>query len=152
MSTRRGLFRWCGALGVAVAFVLVSQGGYAMWAELSRKQLVEQSDIIATGRLVAAVPFTLAAENVSVTLGVIALETVLKGEPGTMAALLLVPTPRPGIHSSDEIAYRVGQEGLWFLRLRAIGDKGIYLADHPQRFVPSARAGPIVEALKRQLR
>ncbi len=53
--------------------------------------------------------------------------------------------------SSTDITYKIGQKGLWFLRLLAPKSAAIYAADHPQRFVPFANAGPSIEAVRKFL-
>jgi len=84
------------------------------------------------------------------TVGVIEIDTVLKGEPKTKLVKLHVPQAGEPVSSSD-IVFKQGQNGLWFLRLWDATHPSLYAADHPQRFVPFPDAGPRIEAVRKLL-
>jgi hypothetical protein len=88
------------------------------------------------------------AGSVELHVGVVQIETVFKGDPRQRVALLSLPAPTPGIHTSDVMTYTAGQTGLWYLRLRSPGELGVFLADHPQRFVAIEQAGEQLESLR----
>lgn len=118
----------------------------AMWERMSESELIARSDIVVTGELIGQSPVRVAGEGL--ILGVIRIDTVYKGPAGLSLAFLILPAADRPISSSD-LRYRVGQSGLWFLRQRGDGDRGLYLADHPQRFTPTAQASPLIEALQK---
>jgi len=120
----------------------------AMWAELSDAELVERSPLIVAGTIVGTTRLGLPAGAGALTVGVIRVDAVYKGSPDGEVVLIALPTPRPGVWSSGEITYRPGQDGLWFLRPRGQGTAGLYLADHPQRFVERARMDATLERLR----
>jgi hypothetical protein len=122
-----------------------SSGAVAMWAELSFDELVARSDLIVTGRFEG--PVKPASKGDGPTVGAIKITSVLKGPPRIQSALIALPSPQAPISSSD-IIYRPGQEGLWFLRRKEGGQADVYLADHPQRFVPSDRAGNMIDRVR----
>jgi hypothetical protein len=108
------------------------------FARFSDADLVDRSEVIVVAELIGHTQLTLAPSRAVTTYGVLQVREALKGAVPASNALLLLEQPTPGgpISSSD-IRYRVGQSGLWFLRVRTPGDVGPYLADHPQRFVPT---------------
>ncbi len=133
---------------IATALMFVWTGVNAMWARLSDAQLVETSSMIVVGTF--AKTSTVSSDGRTQTVGVIEIDTVLKGDLGTKTIWLNVPQPGTPISSSD-IVYRIGQKGLWFLRRLAPETIAIYAADHPQRFVPYANARPRIEAVRKFL-
>ena len=134
--------------------LLSPYGASAIWAELTETQLIEESDLIVTGtmigrtRLVVRSEKATSAGSVELQVGVVQVETVFKGDPQQRVALLALPAPTPGIHNSDVMTYTAGQTGLWYFRLRSPGEIGIFLADHPQRFVTIEQAGDQLESLR----
>jgi hypothetical protein len=106
----------------------------ASWAKLTDAQLIKQSDIIVIGELIGQTDVKMAPVSAEMTLGVLQVEEVLKGEQSQNVILLELPYSR-GLRNDAEVFYKKGQKGLWFLRLRAPREAGIYLADHPQRFL-----------------
>lgn len=133
-----------------IFFVLTGLEGRAMWAQMSEAELVTGSDVIVTGTLARTTVITDSVGHAK-NVGVIIVENVLKGDGSRTSLYLSMPQPG-GIVSSSEIAYRLGQEGLWFLRRLAPARDAIYAADHPQRFVPRDQAGPIIPRLRRVLK
>jgi hypothetical protein len=139
------------AAGFVLCIVLGSQGAKAMWAELSESSLIEQSELIVTGTLLARTQVSVPSAALELHLAVIQIDTVLKGDPSQRVALLVLPAPTPGIHNSETITYVSGQAGLWYLRIHAANERGLFLADHPQRFVPIERAAEPIRRTKQQL-
>ncbi len=134
---------------IATALMFVWSGVNAMWARLSDAQLVETSSMIVVATF--AKTSTVSSGGRTQTVGVIEIDTVLKGDLGTMTIWLNVPQPETPISSSD-IIYRIGQKGLWFLRSLEPKSAAIFAADHPQRFVPFAIAGPRIEDVRKLLK
>jgi hypothetical protein len=122
------------AAGFVLCIVLGPQGAKAMWAELSESSLIEQSELIVTGTLLARTLVSVPSAALELHLAVIQIDTVLKGDP-----------------SQRTITYVSGQSGLWYLRIRAANESGLFLADHPQRFVPTERAAEPIRRTKQQL-
>ena len=121
-----------------------------MWARMSEAELVRTSDLIVVGEWIGQ--SQAAGVQSAGDLGVVAVSEVLKGTAGTKLAFVAVRAEGQPVSSSD-LSYKRGDRGLWFLRLRRAGEAGIYLADHPQRFVrEGAEAAAQVDALRRQLR
>ena len=142
--------RLIATVGISLAVILSLHYADAMWPELSQMELIEQSNLIVTGSLIGRTAVAVQPEGVNLTLGVIKIETVLNGDENQTVALLMLPS-RSGLVLAGIINYEVGQRGLWFLRLRTPQERGLYLADHPQRFVPMAKAAGQIEALKKIL-
>lgn len=141
------LWRFCAIIALILGFSLPWSGAQAMWAQMSETALIESSDLIVVGRLVG----TAKAPGTPETLvGIIDPETVLKGDTAIETIWLALPQPNAPVSSSD-IAFRSGQEGLWFLRQVSAGGTAVYAADHPQRFVPIAEAGAAIEATRKAL-
>lgn len=100
-----------------------------MWAKMSLEELVRRSDLIVVGTLVSLGPERSGRFDV----GAIRVEEILFGREDRVEVGLLVPRPAPGLRSSTDLFYRVGQHGLWFLRRQPGSARDFYLADHPQR-------------------
>jgi hypothetical protein len=116
------------------------------WAYLTPDEMAAQSALIVIGRLVGheQVRWTDAAPPMNV--GVIAVEEVLKGEPGQRVALIELPPTRPkGLFSSSDVRLADGAHGLWYLRRRA---EGLYQIDRPDRFIRFEVATERIKALQ----
>lgn len=116
----------------------------AMWMAFSDTDLIAKSDLIALGEIVEIKPIEAPKGQPPAYAAVIRLTEVLKGDGGSAEALLAMPSPEAP-KSSEDISYRAGQKGLWFLRIhpQAPSAYRLYLADHPQRFVPMDQAARI---------
>ena len=126
---------------VLLAALLLAESAMAMWAKLSEQELFESSDLIVVGTLTAADRANPAGASIRVG-------QVLKGAASASVTLAVPAADRP--ISSSDIVYRAGQTGLWYLRSQPTAGGGVlYLADHPQRFVPIERAQPQIEALRK---
>ncbi|MBZ0107959.1 MAG: hypothetical protein K8F52_04770 [Candidatus Scalindua rubra] len=122
----------------------------AMWVKLSDEELTKQSDVIITAELIGEVPIMINHDKI--VIGVLKVEDVLKGDRDQTALLLALPSSK-GVYMSEDIFYKKGQKGLWFLRERkAKGEEGIYLADHPQRFLSAEHAADKIRAIKKSIK
>ena len=134
---------------IVLALTFGWTGAHAMWARLSDIQLIETSSVIVVGTF--AKTATVPSDGRTQTVGVIEIDTVLKGDFEAKTIWLNVPQSGTPISSSD-IFYRIGQKGLWFLRSLEPKSAAIFAADHPQRFVPFANAGPRIEDVRKLIK
>jgi len=119
-----------------------------MFAQMSDEELIRRSDLIVVGEWVGQSGVVVSETAGPLELGAISIAEVLKGAPGQ--SLALVATVAPGApRTGDDVTYRRGDKGVWLLRLRQGSAKGIYLADHPQRFIPEAGGAAHIAALRR---
>ncbi|MDE2600245.1 MAG: hypothetical protein KGL40_11550 [Rhodocyclaceae bacterium] len=114
-----------------------------MWAPLSDEELLRSSDLIVMGEWQGQVAFSAGSSDMEV--GVVLVNEAWKG--GTPAFVLIALPASRTLRSSSDMTFRRGDRGLWLLHLQP-GSKGLYLVDHPQRFVPSTGG----EQRMRQLR
>jgi hypothetical protein len=135
----------CRSLVLIACVSLPVDESAAMWARMSEQELRERSDLIVTGVLIGKTRVRIGSADL--TLGVIEVRETLQGEPATVA-LLVLPSPGQPV-ASDTVQHAIGADGLWYLRLRIAAEPGLYVADHPQRFVPMTEAGPAIAALRR---
>lgn len=105
----------------------------AMWAKYTDAQLVQSSELIVIGEMIGQTQVTLTKE-IKLNIGVLQVKEVLKGDKQKTSVVFLQLPTSGKMRSSTDISYKKGQKGLWFLRSRP-ETKGIYLADHPQRFI-----------------
>jgi len=116
------------------------------WSQLSAEELARQSDLILVGEFLGRERVKLADHGATLNIGVIRVESVLRGEAGHSVVLLLLPPIRPGgLVASADIRIDKGQRGLWYLKRKS---EGLYLVDRPDRFVAMPAAGPRIKALK----
>jgi hypothetical protein len=133
--------------GGLLLWTQVSSGG--MFARMSDAELVAKSEVIVQAELIGQTRVTLSPSEGALTLGILRIDEAFKGAKDESLLLLVMASPdRP--RSSSDISYQKGQRGLWFLRSRAPG-QGLYLADHPQRFV-SATDGAALEAMRKTVK
>lgn len=121
----------------------------AMWVKLSDTELIEQSDVIITAELIGQTQVTM--EQSKIVIGVLEVGEVLKGDKNKAVILLALPSTE-GPRKSDDIFYKTGQKGLWFLREQVTeGEAGFYLADHPQSFISKEHADDQIKAIRKIL-
>lgn len=120
-----------------------------MFAALSDDDLLRRSELIVIGRWAGITPAVPGAAADAPTLAHIEVSEVLRGPAGLQRAAVAVPRPGTPV-SGNDLPRRVGEHGLWLLRLRPGGPDGVYLADHPQRFVPASDTARI-DALRRRI-
>ena len=113
-----------------------------MWAQLDDATLLRSSDLIVMGEWRGSTTPT------DGSVGYLAVTEVLKGVPGTRMVQIALPSTQ--FKSGNDLVYRPGDKGLWLLR-RHPENKDQYLADHPQRFVPSAGGDERIKQLRRLL-
>ena len=128
-----------------IACILIGSAE-AMFIKLSEEELIEQSGLIVVGELIGRSQVSLATQERPQLLGVIRVEEVLKGARATAVAFLALPGGK--IMASSDLTYTDGQNGLWYLRLRNADVEGVYVADHPQSFVPMEQADERVTELR----
>lgn len=121
-------------------------GGGSIRAQMTLEELVERSDLIVVGQLASIDPVPSSEQD----LGTIRVEEVLFAKPTpaepVREAGVVLPSTR-GLRSSDQVFYRVGQRGIWFLRT-APGSVGKYLADNPQRLGAEADLARVKAVIK----
>jgi len=122
----------------------------AMWARLTDSELMQQSQSVVIGELIGQTELVLGRPATKLTLAVIRVNEVLKGD--RHATVMLLELPSSELRSSSDITYRPGQSGAWFLRLSSKAEHGIYLADHPQRFQTLDQAESLIKVLRNQRR
>ena len=110
---------------------IVSFDAQAFWQQMSAKELYEQSELIVIAELIGHTNIKLSPDNTPLRLGILRVEDTLKSESHHAFLLLVLPSPLEPRVSTD-IFHQMGQRGLWYLRVH---DSGLYMADHPQRFV-----------------
>jgi hypothetical protein len=120
---------------------------HAMWASLTDDELIKSSELIVMGEWLGETTFTAAGRD-AMTVGVVSVSEVLKGAPTTRVVLIVQPST--SLKSSTDIAFKRGDRGLWLLRPQP-NSKGLFLADHPQRFVPAATGQERIQQLRKKL-
>ena len=136
---------------VVLAVTLPGAGVSALWDRLSQAELIGRSNLIAVGELTSSTEEVQTADGRTLHVGLLRIDEVLKGGGEPREERLLLPSP-DAPRSSSDIVYTAGQSGLWYLRLQHAAELEIFIADHPQRFVPIERAADQLELLRQQLR
>lgn len=119
-----------------------------MWAQMSDEELVANSQLIVIGEWLGQSQVVLEAGANVQGIGVIVVSEVLKGSLDSGFTLVQRPATG-GLRSSSDLNFERGQIGLWLLRAKPGGTQGIFLADHPQRFVSAGKDATRIAALKR---
>jgi len=123
----------------------------AMFAKMSDEELIRRSDLIVIGEWLGQSSLRIGSDSAPMEIGAIAISEVLKGSPGRTLALLAI-TPAGAPRLGDAISYRRGDKGMWLLRHQPeAGTKGLYLADHPQRFIPDIGGAERIREIRRTL-
>lgn len=121
--------------------------GGGIRAQMTLEELVERSDLIVVGQLASIDPMPASEQD----LGTIRVEDVLFAKPTpaepVREAGVVLPSTR-GLRSSDQVFYRVGQRGIWFLRTAPGSAAGRYLADNPQRLMAEAELARVKAVIK----
>ena len=140
-------FRWI----LAATFVCsagLGGGALAMWMKMSDDELLQRSDLIVIGTWLGREPAAAGASAPNVA--AVAVSEVLKGPATTTRALVVMPAAEAP-RSSTDIHRRAGDRGLWLLRKHPGGVAALYLADHPQRFVPMTTEAGRIDVLRKLL-
>jgi len=130
---------------------LLTGSAQAMWTKAGQVELVESSDVIVRATFLgqSSVDLPTLQSTSEVDIGVLNVIEVLKGNHAEIF-LLRVPSSKGLLRRSDNIYYQPGQTGLWYLR--PDNDyKGLYLADHPNRFVNTKNADKAAEQVRKLL-
>lgn len=131
-----------------VLAMLTSSLALGDWAQLSPEQFAQQSDLIVLGQCVGLDRLQVGESSPALNIGVIQVESVLKGDSTRTVALLQLPPTRPkGLVASGDISVKQGQRGLWYLK--KLGE-GLYKLYHPDGFVPLDAAAPQIQALRKR--
>ena len=118
----------------------------ADWAQISPEELARQSELIVVGEFLGRDIVRLADDRDPLNVGVIRIESVIKGNKDLTVVLLQLPRPpQGGLVPSATIRIDQGQRGLWYLRKKS---EGLYVVDRPDRFVGMDEAGARIKALK----
>ena len=123
-----------------------------MWARMSDAELLQKSHWVVVGEWVGQTALRPPASE-PLELGVIAVSEVLRGPRDSSVALVALRVPAQPV-ASDELRFKRGDRGLWFLRLQSPAETGgPYVLDHPQRFVrDTPENAAAIAAWRRQLR
>lgn len=120
-----------------------------MWAGMTDAELVGASPLIVMATYIGSTQVTLQENGPALHLGVLEVNDTLKGNPQELVFLQL-PASSGLLHKSDDIFFRPGQKGLWFLKKDG-PHQGIYKIDHPQRFIPEQQLGNRIKPLLKLL-
>ena len=120
----------------------------AMWAAMSDAELAQGSSVVVMGTWAGQSALSLPGSAAAIQVGVVVVSEVLKGAAGQTVVFVAVPDAAT-LRSSSDIHFRKGDSGLWLLRAHPSGDSGLYLADHPQRFVPAATGAARIQSLRK---
>lgn len=109
----------------------------AMWAPAPIEVLIDQADLVIAGKVTGVAPAGFALHNRPQSIATIDVLRVLKSLPGH-GQPKLVKLAQPavgGLALSTDLAYRVGQEGIWLLRRDDAN--GVYVVNHPSQYQPA---------------
>jgi hypothetical protein len=129
---------------LAAVISSVSIAASADWPHLTPEELARQSELIVVGEYLGQDLVRL--EGNAINIGVVRVDSVLKGEGAQAVVLLQLPHRPKGLVASTDVPLQKGQRGLWYLRKKS---EGLYLVDRPDRFVAMEAAGPRIRSLKR---
>jgi len=120
-------------LGILL-LALLSTNAYAMWVGMSDAQLIKQSNLVVKATYIGATTLTLNKKKYH--LGALSIEGTLKGDMQDVVFIRLSSRPKGSPKRSDEISFKPGQQGVWFLE-KIIEQEGIYEINRPDRFIPA---------------
>src|SRR5439155_1402141 len=98
-----------------------------MWAKLSDAELVEQSAAIVVAELVGETRMALPGGRGELRLGVLRIDERFKlpADSESVSHLLLVLPDAAKPRTGEDLSFRLGQKGVWFLREREAGSAGL---------------------------
>ena len=120
----------------------------AMSAGMSDESLIRHSQLIVKATYIGQSQVRLNETGNVLTLGVLNVDDTLKGNKQEVIFIQLPPVHGP--HKSDDIVFRSGQYGLWFLKENR-PQQNIYSIDHLQRFIPEKQFGNRIPSLLKLL-
>ena len=121
----------------------------AMWAGMTDAQLVKHSELVVQATYLDNTQIRINETDKTLNIGVLHVTDTLKGNKQAII-LLHLPALQDGPRRSDEIFFRPGQKGLWFLN-KAHQQNGLYKVEHPQRFIPEDRVKSRLESFRKLL-
>jgi hypothetical protein len=121
-----------------------------MWAAMSDDELIQRSDLIVIGEWLGQASVTLPGAAAAVELGVVAVAETWKGS-GERSVVHVLAVPAQAPRSGSDLRFQRGDRGLWLLREQA-GGRGLFLADHPQRFVAAISGKARIDVLRQRLK
>jgi hypothetical protein len=125
--------------------LMTSMQAAADFAYLSPDDLAKQSDLIVVGEFLGRDRVQFSAVDAVLDVGVVRVESVLKGDAARGIVLLALPPIRPrGLIGSAEVVPAKGQRGLWYFKRKS---DGLYTLDRPDRFIAMADAAARIRAL-----
>jgi len=102
---------------------------------MTEAELQQQSALILEGEWTGQAPWPGRSDGAQ--RGTIAVSRQLSGSlEGAVVQVLRPPAGRPV--SSSDLEFRRGDRGLWFLKAAPGEAKGVFIVDHPQRFLRDA--------------
>lgn len=132
-----------------LAALLWSAASQAMWAGMSDAELVKQSPLIVMATYLGSSQVMLPEAGQALHLGVLDVEDTLKGTRRELVFIQLPPAN--GLpQKSDDLFFRPGQKGLWFLKEDS-QQQGLYKIDSPQRFIPEQQLAGRMATLRKLL-
>lgn len=145
-----GRVRYYMALLALLLVALTGTGSVqAMWAKMTDAELVKSSQLIVMATYIGKADANLKVDGKILHLAVLDVSSTLKGKHREDIFLQL-PRSENIFRKSDDIFFHPGQKGLWFLR-EVSQQKGIYLIDNPQRFVPEEKVDNMMGSLHKLL-
>lgn len=115
------------------------------WADVAPQELARQSDLIVLGEYLGQEQISPPEMSGALNLGVIRVESVLKGETRALVLLRLPPARPDGLRLSSDLHFTPGQHGLWLLRQQSAG---LFFIDRPERFLDMPAARKLIPWLK----
>ncbi|MFK8068283.1 MAG: hypothetical protein AB8D52_08560 [Gammaproteobacteria bacterium] len=135
-------------LSVLLFWSFMVTSSQADWAAISAEELANDSALIVIGEMIEVKVAQAPEKDHKVSVGVIQIQEVLKGEYHSETLFLTMPYVGEGVvRSSSDVNFTTGQNGLWYLQ--AIGNNH-YSADRPDRFVKLDQAADQIQKLRCQ--
>jgi hypothetical protein len=131
---------------VALGGVLAVGSARASWAYVPLIQRVAEADLIVAGKM-GKIGEDFQRDKREYAIGVIQVSEVLKGDKATRTARLAFANPNRKVHSTVDIAFREGQEGVWVLRRDKAGD--FFTASYPTDFQAADQKAVVTREVER---
>ena len=108
----------------------------ASWAQLSEKELLEQTSVGVIGEFIGTTRIIVEENNATLIVGIIKVKSVLKGlVEKELLSIVIRNANAPRVSTS--ITFQEGQKGLWLLKQYSPANPSLYSANHPQQFIAS---------------
>ena len=138
-------------LTISIFFIIYfpfSFSAVAMWAKMTDQELIGNSSLIVSAKLIGITEITPSKNGHPLRLGVLQITRTFKGDKDLSVVFIKLPKPSNPISSTD-IFYSKGDKGIWFLRRDRHGMSGIYYADNPQRLWTEDRTERLILLLSK---